>query len=415
MSYRITPPTLPIRSADDYSQYLAKGLLLGYPLIGGGSVIKNFGSWGSDGDLDLVNVTKTRRDGLASVSFDGASSVASNTLLNRSLPERWSIAYWLKMDSVPVSGEKTIFSLGGSTGPSMRVWADSQGVWCWQKHSIADSYSILPVSDFPSSNTMLIIGVFDGSYLAPAQLRTNQGMTSLPVQPSSYTSFNAGAGIQATEVTSITLGNADDLSSPFNGTLGPLYFWNRALSESEIWQLSQDPYAPFRRNTSQYLIPSTMNATGGFNLQGVGKSTDVSPIISDDSALFIVHNEYVSYSNMPDDFVVSDNRDIDLVLTVNDTLSYRAIPTDTLDTDAPYSLYVLNVVDTIPYSTLPDDSFISPESGSSIVPIINVVEAMPYSNIPTDSVSGGSEAPTTIYLSENINYRNTPNETMTTT
>lgn len=412
MSYRITPPTLPIRPADDYSQYLAKGLLLGYPLIGGGSVIKNFGSWGVDGDLDLVNVTKTRRNGLASVGFDGVSSVASNTTLNRSVPERWSIAYWLKMDSVPVSGEKTIFSLGGSTGPSMRVWADSQGVWCWQKHSIADSYSILPASDFPSSNTMLIIGVFDGSYLAPAQLRTNQGMTSLPVQPSSYTSFNAGAGIQATEVTSITLGNADDLSSPFSGTLGPLYLWNRALSESEIWQLSQDPYTPFRRNTAQYLIPSTMNATGGFNLQGVGKSTDVSPIISDDSALFIVHNEYVSYSNMPDDFVVSDNRDIDLVLTVNDTLSYRNMPTDVLNVDAPYSLFVLNVSENIAYSVLPNDSFVAPESGATVVPIISVSESMAYSSQPIDSVSGDADSPQIINVNDAVTLSNLPNETV---
>jgi hypothetical protein len=194
MSYRITPPTLPLRPADDYSQYLSKGLLLGYPLIGGGSTIRNYGSWGTDGDLVPVNVTKTRRNGLASIGFDGATSVASNTTLNRSVPEKWSIAYWLKMDSVPVSGEKTILSLGGGSGSSIRIWVDPQGIWCWQKHSIADSYSIMPASDFPSSNTMLIVGVFEGTYLAPAQLRTNQGMTSLPSQPSSYASFNSGAG-----------------------------------------------------------------------------------------------------------------------------------------------------------------------------------------------------------------------------
>jgi hypothetical protein len=108
-----------------------------------------------------------------------------------------------------------------------------------------------------------------------------------------------------------------------------------------------------------------MNSTGGFNLQGVGKSTDVSPIISDDSALFIVHNEYVSYSNIPDDFVVSDNRDIDLVLTVNDTLSYRAYTRQTCLIQMPLIAFMSSMsVDTIRiFSAYQIDSFISPESG----------------------------------------------------
>jgi len=130
----------------------------------------------------------------------------------------------------------------GSLEASVRAWIDEQGIWSWQKCSTADAYSILPDNDSPSKNLMLITGVYDEPQLPPALPRTNQGHNTAPVQPESYIVYSPGAGVQATGISSIQIGNNITANKPLNGTIGRFYFWGWVISSSEVWPLYQDPY-----------------------------------------------------------------------------------------------------------------------------------------------------------------------------
>lgn len=413
MAIKNNPPILPLRPSDDNSQFLAKDLLLAYPMLEGGDAIKNYGTLGAQANLSLNNVTRVKQNGLASLSFNGTSSIASSGAINVSVPQKWSFAYWVKFNSAPAP-ESSLLTLQGPTEEHLRAWADSQGIWAWQKHSIADAYSILPTSDFPTNNTMLVIAVYDDPILPPVQLRTNQGLTAHPAQPQSYTAFNEATGAPLTTVNGIYLGGGPGNSKLFNGILGPVYVWSRPLSESEIWQLWQDPYAPFRRNTEQVVAPSTMVSSQGASLQGIGKLTGTTPIINDDTALHIRIDDYLAYNNLPNDLILNDIQ-LPNTITVTDSMYYRNIPTDYAEADAPYSLYILNVTDNINYRTTPTDTFIESESGTAPITSIIVNESLNYASVPVDSVIYQTDIPQNITVNEDINYRNTPTETVTIT
>ncbi len=410
MPTRLTPPTMPLRLADEKSRFLANGLVLAYPLLEGGTTLRNHGSWGSAGDLTLQNTTHTRQAGLATLHFGPGASAQSGSI-NKTLPGQWSFVYWVKLDAAPSGTEKSILTLQGPSEAHTRAWADNQGIWSWQKYNTADAYSILPTSDFPTSNLMMVVAVYEGSDLPPAQLRTNQGFTSAPDQPVSYTAHNSGIGTQATTVNRIYLGNTAGGNTPLGGTLGPLYVWERPISTSEIWQLWQDPYAPFRRSREQLLAPSTMVSFSNHSLEGTGKSTSLKPIIQDDSALTISVQDYAPYAIPPLDSLLSEAFD-PAVITVNDTYNYAAIPADILEADAPFSLYTITINDTYSYATIPVDS--TNDSGTNSVPIITVNDTYNYAATPTDTILGDSTAPTTITINDSHQYDSIPTDTVTT-
>jgi hypothetical protein len=414
MPVRNNPPTMPLRLVDERSDFMSKDLLLAYPLLDGGTNMRNYGKWGSVADLNVTGGARSRLNGLSTMSFAGGTASASASGLSLNAPQQWSYAFWLKVNSLPAGiSELNIFSMQGSSGASLRAWIDQQGIWSWQKYSIADAYSVLPASDSPTSNLMLITGVYDEPQLPPAQLRTNQGHNTAPLQPESYTVYNPGAGAQATGISSIHIGNNNTSNKPLNGTIGPFYFWGRAISSSEIWQLWQDPYAPFRRSHEQFLVPSTMVATSNHSLRGLGKSDSPKPLIQDNQSLVISVQDYHNYQSKPTDILNGDEVQYGSI-TVNDSYSYANIPTDTLIADAPFSLITLNVNDSYSYSNLPSDIFIAGDSGSTVVPVITINETINYQNLPTDTSSGSANSPVAITVSDTYDYQDLPDDVVTT-
>lgn len=405
-----TPPILPIRPSDSSSRFLAKDLILAYPALESGNVLRNFGSLGSIADLSLSGVMRTRYNGIIGLRFDGTSSIASNSTINMLVPQKWSFAYWLKIDSVPGS-ERSILSLQGPTEAHLRAWADSQGMWAWQKHSIADSYSILPPTDFPTDNMILVVAVYDDPLLPPVQVRSNQGLTSLPVQPDSYVVFNEATGSPNSNVTGIYLGGSPGNTNMFGGVLGPVYVWSRPVSESEIWQLWQDPYAPFRRGTEQIIVPSAMTNSQSASLQGIGKQSDAKPSFNDNYALYINVDDDILYVVNPVDTVVSDSQSLDTI-TVFDNYNYRQLPSDTLAADAPFSLITLNVDDDYSYNTLPSDIVVAPETGVSNISSITVTDGYTYVDESTDSVNSDIQYPHIITITDTVQYSAVPTETV---
>ncbi len=408
MALNSSPPLLPLRPSDNNSQFLAKDLVLAYPMLEGGNTLKNYGTLGSQANLNLSNVTRVRQNGLTSLSFNGTTSLASNSSVNMLVPQKWSFAYWAKFNAVPPA-ESSIITLQGPTEGHLRAWADGQGIWAWQKHSIADTYSILPTSDFPTNNTMLIVVVYDDALLPPAQLRTNQGLTQHPAQPQSYTVFNEATGTPATTVNGIYLGGGPGNTTMFNGILGPVYMWSRPLSETEIWQLWQDPYAPFRRNTEQLIAPSTMVNTQGSSLQGLGKSTGTPPIITDNSAIVIGIDDTLAERDYPSEDILPDRRVSD-DLIIYDYLNYQAVATDSLTTELTIPPEI-NISDTYNYALLPDDQLIIDSSNTGI---IDVQDDYSYLDTPTDSILIEASGPSIIDVQDSISYRTLPQEQVTT-
>lgn len=417
MAGRLTPPIFPLRPADDSSKFLAKDLIMAYPMLDRGDVLKNYGSWGPALDLDITGATYSRNDGIATLDIS-AGAMASKTGLNMEFPGKWSYAFWVKIDAAPVAEELNIFRFQGLTEGHVRAWVDFQGIWSWQKYSTADAYSILPASTFPTSRLMLVIGVYGDNFLPPAQLLTNQGFTTPPEQPLSYAVYNSGQGVQASNFRSFYLGNEPAGIEGLKGSIGPVYIWSRAITLSEIWQLWKDPYAPFRRSMEQQTVPSTMVSFSEYSLEGIGKATSPRPLFQDDNAITIYvqdYHQYVavpidmlqslsdtlpnltinvtdsySYQALPADVIVSDDTGIitNLEVVIADSVSFVALPTENMESEAPYSLITVTINDSIAYQTLPTDTFIADDSYTITSDVITVTDSAAYQVLPTEDVTG---------------------------
>lgn len=417
MPSRITPPSLPFRSSDENSKWLSNKLALAYPMLeGGGSLVKNYGFWGEDGDLLVTGATRQRgSDGLHGMHFTNPTDSLSSGAIQRTLSGPWSYAFWMRMDAAPTGTPESIFSLHGSIEKHVASWADATGIWSWQKRDIADTYSILPTADFSVNKTMLVIASYEGTYLPPAQLRTKQSLSFHPSQPNVYASYNDGTGVAASQVESITIGNSVASSEGFKGYLGPFYFWDRALAESEVWQLWQDPYAPFRRATAQNVNLSTLSSAASNSLQGTGKLTGVRPILQDDNGLFISIQDYFNYVDKPEDELIQAF-DGPLTISVADNYSYQDSPIEALTSPnlIAWPQLTISVADSYIYQDIPTELLTVPNVIATTA--INVSDTYSYQIVPTEQVTApGGAAPTTISLSDNYSYQNTPSENITTT
>lgn len=417
MPSRITPPSLPFRSSDDNSKWLSYKLALAYPMLeGGGSIVKNYGFWGEDGDLTVTGATRQRgSDGLYSMQFSGATDSLSSGVINRSLSGPWAYAFWVKMDTAPSGGSESIFSLMGSVEKHVASWADLSGIWSWQKRDIADTYSVLPTSDFSLNKTMLVIASYEGTYLPPAQLRTKQSLSFHPSQPSVYQSYNDGTGTAYEDIKRVYIGNTSGSGEAFKGSIGPFYFWDRALAESEVWQLWQDPYAPFRRATAQNVNLSTLSSAASNSLQGTGKLTGVRPILQDDNGLFINILDYYNYANQPSEDVIV-NATTPNTITIGDNYSYQSQATEALT--APnliaWPQLTITIDDSYAYQTIPTEQVTAP--GGESPTTITISDSYAYQSSPIEQLTApGGEAPASISVSDNYSYQNTPSETITTT
>lgn len=399
MPSRLTPPTFPLRKADDNSQFTSTGLVLAYPMLeGGGTVLRNHGSWGSAADLTLTGATWTKREtGMSSLNFGSSTAVAKNTSMARIVPSSWTWAAWIKVDTTPTSTPKEIFSFRTAGGvQQVRVWADSTGIWSWQKSSTADDYSVLSPSYFPTTGPMLIISTFAGNNLAPVQLATNIGMRSIPTQPVSYAAFNVGSGAQANTLDGFYLGNDHANAAPWDGTIGPFYFWNRVLTNSEVWQMWQDPYSPFRRNTGEYFAPAMMRTTSGFSLNGLGKTSGPKTIIQDQNSLFIVVDDYYFYQDTPQDNLTPVAEEPN---TINVTSSFAQIFSTTDVLNEPEFLNVIIFADSsYSYSAAdvtPQDTLTGEGQTTSL---ITITEPFSHPAMPDDVLTGDAMGPVEINL-----------------
>ncbi len=399
-------PSLPIRGADDYSRFLSRGLLLAYLMHEGtGDTVKNYGSWGAAANLTPANVSWTRRgSGLYGLHFNNNLAVVSNTTLSKQIPEEWSYAVWVQSD-IAQSGVRDIFSFHDSGLPQVRAHTDVVGVWSWQKRSIADTYTVLPPEDYPDDGVRLIVSVFNGIGIPPVQLRTERNLGGLPRKPDNYQTFNSGQGLQSNIASSIFLGNNEGLTAPWKGTIGPFYFWDRALSEEEVWALKQDPYAPFRRDTAQILVPAALISQ---------MSTQFHPTddpgsgitLSSDNDLFIFIKDDFQYLNAPADVMVAQDTPV-LNLFATETYTYLATPTDEAS-----SLTIANPVIEInegyTYLAAPTD-----EASSQYVaiPVIEVSEGYTYVASPADQVVFyDAQVPVGISIDDEYTYPDVPTE-----
>lgn len=414
MPGRVTPPTLPLRPADDNSKYMASGLMLAYPMLeGGGTIVKNYGGWGPSANLTLTNASWTKREtGMASLSFTAANAVAKNTLMARTVPSNWSWAAWIKLDMTPTSTPKDLFSFRTSSGvQQVRVWADSTGLWSWQKSATADNYSVLSPSYFPTSGPVLIISTFAGNNLAPVQMVTNTGMRSIPTQPISYAAFNVGQGTQATTLDGFYLGNDHQDTAPWDGSVGPFYFWNRVLTNSEVWELWQDPYAPFRRNNANFFAPTTMRTSSGYAFTGVGKTTGPKTIIQDQNSLFITVEDDYFYQDKPIDTYIEFENNL-ITLNISDDFQYIANPIDTLNPPEFLNI-IIDIADSFSYV---DQAITDTLNGEEqTIPVITITDSFSYdTSISDDLVTATPQGPLEITTNDNFNYQTPPNDAVTT-
>lgn len=415
MPSRLQPPTFPLRKVDDNSQYIATNLVMAYPMLeGGGDTVTNYGSWGGNANLTLTGTTWTKREtGLSSLNFGSSLAVAKNTSMAQNVPDQWTWATWLKLDSTPLgTTPKDLFSFRSANGTAqVRAWADGTGIWSWQKSSTADDYSVLSPSYFPTTGPMLIISTFAGNNLAPVQLATNIGMRSIPTQPVSYAAFNVGQGPQATTLDGFYIGNDHANASPWDGTIGPFYFWNRVLTNSEVWALWQDPYAPFRRNSSDFIMPTLMRGTSGYSLNGLAKTSGPKTIIQDQNSLFIVVDDYYFYQDLPQDNPAPVAQTPNTI-TAASNYTQTVIAGDTLN-DPEFLNQVIFADSTYTYASadiLPQDNLVG--VGQNTV-LITIVDTLNHPAMPTDSLSGDALGPIEILISSTFTSPAAPTDTPT--
>jgi len=425
MAGRRTPPPYQLRKADGYSVSMAKGLLLAYPMVeGAGTKVANYGSWGSSADLTLSNVSWARREGIQGLDFTGSSSVAS-AALSKTIPNTWSYAFWTKLDTVPTGlNTMDLFNLRGAAQANLRAYVDQTGLWSWQKRAVADTYSVLPAADYPTDGARLVVATFSGiDTQPPIQLRTSGNVQLLPAQPGSYQSFNIGSGAQTNDITNIYLGNNSGNTSFWDGMVGPVYFWNRVITDGEVWQLWQDQYAPLRRRSGQVLNPALMITQADVTTEGeaLGKPSFGRQVFSDASALFINIADTYFYQNNPTDST-SSNTQSPTLINITETYGYLAVPTDSFDTSNSGSQAPVTITlsETYNYVAAPTDTNSGGTSETVPPTTITITDTYGYLTDPTDTADtvsngGGAQSPVTITQSDTYSYQTDPTETTSNT
>lgn len=411
MAGRYTPP-FPLRKSDYDSKFIPTGLVMAYPMLeGSGNTIHNFGSWGSTADLTVSGGAWTRREtGLQSIAFKAAGAVVQNTTMQQTVPENWSWAAWMKLDSLPtITSPHEIFSFRTADGtPQVRAWADTTGVWSWQKGSINDHYSVLYPASITTmrSGPVLLISTYAGNNLAPVQLITTIGMSLIPTQPTLYQSFSSGLGDPGTTLDRFTIGNDNAGTSLWDGVIGPFYFWDRVISNSEIWELWQDPYAPFRTARMNWFSPTTMRSSSGFSLTGLGKTTGPKTIIQSEDELFIPIDEDFFYMSLPVDEMEQPDYDT-LTIDVGSEFTYQAVPTDS-SSQPSFLSAAISVDDSFIYVSGPTDLVI-PDLINP--PIIDIDEPFAYDTAISDEILTAIPiGPLEIDRTDDFAYPATPNE-----
>lgn len=413
MATRDFPP-FPIRKADEYSRHLARGLALAYLMHEGrGDIIRNYGNWGEQANLTRSGATWSRRDsGLYGLHFTNNTDVASNTIFSHEIPEEWSYAVWVKSDVLQANtGSADILSLFDGGLPQLRAFSDVVGVWSWQKRSIADTYTVLPPADFPDDGTRLIVSVFNGIGIPPVQLRTGKNLDGLPRKPNSYAVFNSGQGVQSTSFSSTFLGNNEGRTTPWKGTIGPFYFWDRVISLEEVQALKYDPYAPFRRDTALNQVPATMVPFMTANPHPSDDNGSGVSLSSDDDLFIFIKDDY-QYLNLPDVEVIEDHAAPMLGITINEPHTYIDIPDDELTFINVIGNPLIEITDTYIYRDIPADQQVSANLLGR--PVIEVADTYQYRERPTTAVGGGTQVPMGITVGEDYPYRGDPEDNIVT-
>lgn len=428
MPGRRVPPPHHFQPVHGYEIGLSKGLVLAYPMLeGSGTKVVNYGLWGNDADLTVAaGAVWTEREGFHSIDFSTASAVAGRTL-SQNIPNTWSYAFWGRLDTYP-SGSTTMnaFTLQGSSATNLCAQADQTGLWSWQRRVTADTYSVLSPVDYQGNALRLYVSTFTGiDTQPPVQLRTTAGLSMQPLQPLMYQSFNVGAGSQQKEVTGIYVGNNATGNGVWDGVIGPLYFWDRVISDAEVWQLWQDPYAPLRRRTGHLNIPSLMTPLPDYGKSGAvtGKPRYDNQIFTDSTALFINLNDTHFYLNNPTDSFGDDtDAQEPTLISLTDAHTYAALalPTDAFIVEGSGSQepIIIDLADSYIYVTNPVDGVIDTALTDTVVrTILSVTDAHTYLAEPTDSfddsIPWGSQEPVSISITEDLPYLDLPVETMT--
>lgn len=413
MAGRNNPP-FPLRKADFQSKFVATGLVMAFPMLeGSGSILHNYGSWGDAANLTISNASWTKREtGLSSLAYKAPSAVAKNTTMSQTIPENWSWATWIKLDSTPSITPHELFSFRASNGDAqVRAWGDNVGLWSWQKASINEDYSVLYPAALPLSGPALLVSTYAGSNLAPVQLITDTGMRHLPQQPTLYSTFNVGRGDVANTLDTFYLGNNDTNSAIWDGVIGPFYFWDRVITDSEIWELWQDPYAPFRRQTMEWFAPSALRTTSGFFYTGLGKTTGPKTIIQDQNSLFILVDDDYFYMNLPIDEAILPGNET-LFVEINDDYDYSALPSESVPTPELITL-IISVEDEYSYITHIQDT--TPDYEKKDPPVITASDDFYYvSFLQEDVTTVVPQGPLTIEPADEYSYIANPGETVTT-
>ncbi len=403
-------PSLPFRGADDGSRFLSRGLLLAYLMHEGrGNLVRNYGNWGQIANLEINNVSWTRREsGLYGLHFDNNTAIALNSTINKQIPKKWSYAVWVKSD-VGITGKRDIFSFYNAGLPQTQSYTDVVGVWSWQKRSVADTYTVMPVDDFPDDGVRLIVSVFHGIGIPPVQLRTEPGLRGVPQKPANFQTFNTGEGTQYDIATSINLGNNPAMTAPWRGTIGPFYFWDRAISVEEVQALRYDPYMPFRRATSQFTVPSLLVPTANYQFQATENPGNGVTLNSDDNLFIFVKHDY-QYSYTPDDSVVAGSNAIQ-ILTVNDSYAYMSAPTDQVSNAAAIGNPVISVTEGYTYLADPSDEVAVAPNG---IPVISIHDEHTYLNPQSDQIIvAEAELPLSVSVADAHVYALPPDENVT--
>lgn len=424
MPGRRVPPPHRFQPVLGYEIGLSKGLVLAYPMLeGSGNQVVNYGLWGHDVDLTVGPGSNwTEREGFRGLDFSSASAVASRAM-TQTIPSTWSYAFWGRLDTYP-SGSTTMnaLTLQGSGATNMRVQADQTGLWSWQRRATADTYSVLYPADYQGNSLRLYVGTFTGvDTQPPVQLRTTAGLSMQPLQPNMYQSFNVGAGPQQKAITGVYIGNSASGGSVWDGVIGPLYFWDRVISDAEVWQLWQDPYAPLRRRTGHLNIPSLMTPLPDYGKSGAvtGKPRYDNQVFTDGTALFInLHDNYFYLNNPTDVFGDDTGAQEPVLISLVDGHSYSdiSLPTDTivLNDSGVQEPLLISLIDEYSYVVKPTDMANAILTDTVVRTVINVTDEYSYMSSPVDgfdeTLPWGSQEPVTIGVTENVSYLDLPDE-----
>lgn len=211
--------------------------------------------YGNDGTLTNMDESNwvVGRDGWA-LDFDGSGDFIRIPDRDTFTPSALTVSAWVKHDDTG-SSDVIVSKWNFSENTEWNLFRNSTDLWRWVLRDNNSNNDLAVNSDTtPLVDTWYhVVGVWDGGFVASSIKIYVNGIEE-------GTGVESGDFVGLTNTTTDVFIGAQDITFNFNGLIGDVLIYNRALSSHEIMSIFVSQYAMFEQPPGRILVAAAAAA-----------------------------------------------------------------------------------------------------------------------------------------------------------